>query len=323
MLFEFSAGVIAYNYNNGKRRFLFLRRKDFLDVPKGHIEKGESAEDAALRETREEADLSVTLDRFFRHEITYWHVRGKEKMKKRVTFFLARVPDDAEVKISREHESYVWLTLKEALEKMSFKNQKEVAIDADAYVDKLEEMEKLNKEYAGLPRRHKGWGLSSTFVPGQGNLNAGVMFIGQAPGRTEEEMREPFVGAAGQLLDKLIQRAGLKREKTYITSVVQFFPPDNRLPTDEEAAHCMPFLKRQIGIVRPKLIVALGNFASQNLVGTAEVVFNHGKIVKSEEYGCDVFITLHPAAAVRIKANLPTIEQDFDKLKGLVGAQKA
>ncbi len=323
MLFEFSAGVIVYNYRGGKRRFLFLKKKDFLDVPKGHIEKGERALDAAIRETREEAGLSVAPDLFFRHEIIYWRVKDKEKIKKHVTFFLARVGDDAKVKISHEHEDYVWLTFEESMEKMSFKNQKEVAADANSYIDKLEAMEALNKEYAELPKKHASWGLSGTFVPGQGNLNAAVMFVGQAPGRTEDEKREPFVGAAGQLLSKLINRAGLKRENAYITSIVQFFPPDNRLPTEEEAGHCMPFLKRQIGIVGPKLIVALGNFASQNLVGIGEVVFNHGRIVKSEGYGCEVFITLHPAAAVRIKANLPTIEKDFDKLKGMLSAQKA
>ncbi|MCW6159716.1 MAG: NUDIX domain-containing protein [Candidatus Micrarchaeales archaeon] len=323
MLFEFSAGVIAYNYRNGKRRFLFLKRKEFLDVPKGHIEKGESAEDAALRETKEEAGLSVVLDPFFRHEITYWHMRNKEKIKKHAIFFLARVSDDAKVKISFEHDGYEWLTFEESMKRMSFKTQKEVAMDANSYIDKLEAMEALNREYSELPGKHSDWGLSGTFVPGRGNLNAMVMFVGQAPGRSEDEAREPFVGPAGQLLSRLIRRAGLKRESTYITSIVQFFPPDNRLPTEEEARHCMPFLKRQIDIVRPKLIVALGNFASQNLVGIGAVVSNHGRIVKSEEYGCDVFITLHPAAAVRIKSNLPTIEKDFDKLKGMLSAQKA
>lgn len=323
MLFEFSAGVIAYNYQRGKRRFLFLKRKDFLDAPKGHIEKGEHAVDAAVRETMEESGLSVLPDRFFRHEIAYWHVRNGEKIKKHVTFLLARVPDDAKVKISWEHEGYEWLALDEALEKMSFKNQKQSIIEANAYIDKLEEMERLNREYEQLPKRHRGWGLSGTFVPGIGNLNAALMLVGQAPGRTEDEMREPFVGAAGKLLDRLLHIAGLRREKAYITSIVQFFPPDNRLPTEEEAMHCMPFLKRQIGIVRPKLIVALGNFASSNLVGVAAVSSNHGKLVESEEYGCRVFITLHPAAAVRIKSNLPTIEDDFRDLKKIIEAQKA
>ena len=320
MKFEFSAGVVIYTYKGGKRRFLFLDRADMLDVPKGHIEEGENAEDAARRETREEAGIAdLRLDRYFRDEMVYWHMKSGEKIKKHVTLFLSRVADDTKVKTSFEHTGFEWLTLDEAMRKLKFKDQKELAVRVNDYVDRLEAMEELNREYAQLPKKYKDWDLSTKFVPGHGPLNAMMMFVGQAPGRNEDSAAEPFVGAAGKFLNTMIRRAGLKREKVYITSIVQFFPPDNRLPTEEETKRCMPFLKRQIAIVKPKLIVSLGNYSTQNLVGLSEVNKNHGRIVKSE-YG-DVFITLHPAAAVRIKANVPTVEKDFDKLKEIISRQ--
>ena len=340
MKFEYSAGVIIYTVKNGRRYYLFLKHNGWLDMPKGHIEKGETAEEAALRETKEESGIDAILLPHFRHDVNYWFMRGKQKVKKKVTFFIAKVPNDIKVKVSWEHEGYEWVDLEKHGEKLKFKDQVQLikkanayvnklellsrinreklklhaAQHADSYIDRIERMEKLNEEYARLPKRHRNWRLSGNFVPGHGPLDAKIMIVGQAPGRNEDIQRKPFIGAAGKLLTEMIKKAGLKRDDIYISSIVQFFPPDNRLPTKEEARQGLPFLERQIAIVKPKLIIVLGNFAAENLLGMKEVMKNHGTLIRSKKYGCDVFVTLHPAAVVRMKKHTPVMEADFVKL---------
>lgn len=316
MKFEFDAGVIIYSYFEGERRFLALRREEgWLDTPKGHIEKGEDAKAAALRETLEETGLKVDLDQYFRDELEYWYVRNKIKIKKHVTYYLAKVDMDSNVKVSYEHAGYEWIGLGGT---KLFKNYESLLKRANNYIDKLEKMMILNAEYSKLPHKIRRWGLSKNFVPGDGPLNARIMVVGQAPGRFEDEQRKPFIGMAGKLLTILLKKGGLRRDRVYITSVVQFFPPDNRLPTDDEAALCLPFLKKQIEIIGPKLVVLLGNFAASKVNGTKEVMKNHGKLIRSKAYGCDLFISLHPAAAVRMKKFVPLMEKDFESLKGII-----
>ncbi|HXW68863.1 MAG TPA: uracil-DNA glycosylase family protein, partial [Dissulfurispiraceae bacterium] len=229
--------------------------------------------------------------------------------------YLARVDSGAKVKVSYEHAGYEWMKLGEA---KLFKNYEELLKRADLYIDRLEEIEILNDEYSDLPNAVKDWELSHNFVPGDGPVNAKIMVVGQAPGRTEDAHKKPFVGMAGKLLTSLLKKAGLERSEVYITSVVQFFPPDNRLPTEKEARICLPFLKKQIGIIKPHLIILLGNFASYNIYGEAEVMKIHGYLIKSNEYGCDIFVSLHPAAAVRMKKLVPVMEKDFTELKKLL-----
>jgi len=101
-----------------------------------------------------------------------------------------------------------------------------------------------------------------------GNLNAKVMFIGEAPGRDEDEQRIPFVGRAGQLLNKMLLAIKLRREDVYITNVVNWRPPDNRTPTDDEILEYLPFLQRQIDIVKPKFIFLLGGIAAKAILST-------------------------------------------------------
>ena len=101
-----------------------------------------------------------------------------------------------------------------------------------------------------------------------GNLNAKVMFIGEAPGRDEDEQGIPFVGRAGQLLNKMLLAIKLRREDVYITNVVNWRPPDNRTPTDDEILEYLPFLQRQIDIVKPKFIFLLGGIAAKAILST-------------------------------------------------------
>ncbi|MCL4379162.1 MAG: NUDIX domain-containing protein [Candidatus Marsarchaeota archaeon] len=316
--FVYDGGVFVYSYRAEKRHFLFLRNgRGWLDIPKGHAEKGERIMDTALRETKEETGLDVVPDRFFRHSLAYWTKEDGQRAKKIVTVFIAEVPQAANVRVSDEHVGYVWLSCEDALRQVSFKDTKELVMEADSYLDRKARIEKLNREYRKLPSKVKGWDLSANFVAGEGPPNAKVAVIGQAPGRSEDASGRPFVGRSGQLLTKLLMIAGLRREQVYITSVVQFFPPKNRVPSDKEIALCRGFLYRQLDIIKPRLVVVLGGVALKELLGIGEIMKVHGRLMKKDR---NYFITLHPAAAVRIKSNVPIIESDFRKLKGALSS---
>ncbi len=107
-----------------------------------------------------------------------------------------------------------------------------------------------------------------TVVSGEGNPQASLVFIGNAPGEEEDQQGRPFTDAAGQLLDRMIQAIGLKRQDVYMTTIVKCKPPGNRIPEFEERNTCFPFLDRQLQIIRPKIVIALGEFAAQTLLQT-------------------------------------------------------
>ncbi len=131
MRHERSSGIIVYKNNNNGLSFLFLVKKDgVLDFPKGHVEKGESEKESAIRETREETGLELQPDGKFRYIQEYWYRYAGERIKKTVTMFLSRAPHDADVKISFEHQGFRWLSYEEALTNLSFKNQKEMLTEA-------------------------------------------------------------------------------------------------------------------------------------------------------------------------------------------------
>lgn len=321
-----AAGIVVYRNNAGKREYLLLKRKEgWLDLPKGHIEEKEDEYEAAKRETREETGLEVHPHRFFRYVAEYSYEDNGKTINKKVIFFIGKSGGSNAVS-SSEHVGVEWLSVEELLVKLTHDNDNsklnviDVLKAADSYIEKLEMLHKINKEHAKLPQLHDGWNLSRTFVPGEGSLSATVMFIGQAPGKNEDIERRPFIGMAGKLLDQLIHLAGMKRKDVYISNIVHFFPPGNRLPTEEEAALEMPYLLKEIEIIKPKILVLLGSFSAMNVAGIGQVMKNHGTHKYMEKYGCEVFITLHPAAAVRIKANVPIMEKDFNKLKQLISS---
>jgi uracil-DNA glycosylase family 4 len=183
-------------------------------------------------------------------------------------------------------------------------------------VNKKAEMEKLNLEYSMLPAKSREWKLSRNFVKGEGPLNAKVMVIGQAPGRNEDIQKRPFIGTSGKFLDKLINLAGLDRKAIYICSVVQFFPPETRVPTKEEIELCKRFLFRQIDILNPRLVILLGSVACRTVLGVEKVSQERGKIIKRHRR--NYFISMHPAAAVRIRTKMPLMEGDFKNLKRIL-----
>ena len=169
----------------------------------------------------------------------------------------------------------------------------------------------LNREYSMLPKDTDDWKLSRNFVPGEGPLDADVMLIGQAPGRNEDITGRPFIGVSGKFLDRLIGIAGLERNRVYIASAVQFFPPDNRMPTDREIDLCKGFILRQIGIIRPKAIVLMGSVACRTILGIGGISKERGRIIRKD--GISYMLSLHPAAAVRIRSKMPIMEEDFKK----------
>jgi len=160
-----------------------------------------------------------------------------------------------------------------------------------------EEVEACSKCPLHLTRRRA--------VPGEGNPNAEVMLIGEAPGEVEDETGRPFVGAAGKLLNSLLQDIGVDRSSLYITNVVKCRPPNNRDPTDEEINACKPYLIRQIAVVRPRRIVTLGRHSTKVILGlgglrVSEISRVRGKVFRVAIAGVEVEVypTYHPAAAL-------------------------
>jgi uracil-DNA glycosylase family 4 len=137
-------------------------------------------------------------------------------------------------------------------------------------------------------------------VFGVGNPNAEWMFVGEAPGFEEDRQGEPFVGKAGQLLNSMIQALGFKREDVFIANILRCRPPGNRDPSPEEAAACAPFLERTIALVKPRIIVAVGRIAAQNLLRTDTPIGKmRGRVYEYGEHRTPVVVTYHPAYLLR------------------------
>jgi uracil-DNA glycosylase len=130
-------------------------------------------------------------------------------------------------------------------------------------------------------------------VPGEGHAHAAVMFVGEAPGKTEDELGRPFVGRAGKLLDELLAEAGLARGDVWITNVVKARPPKNRDPKAPEVAHWMPVLQREVELIQPRLIVPLGRHALKHFAPSARIGDVHGRLTDG-----NLFPLYHPAAAM-------------------------
>ena len=151
-------------------------------------------------------------------------------------------------------------------------------------------------------------------VFGVGNQNARWMFIGEAPGADEDRQGEPFVGKAGQLLNAILFAMGLKREEVYIANVLKCRPPGNRDPQPEEVAQCEPYLIRQIELIRPQLIVALGRHAAHSLLKT-EVPLAKLRGQKLSYHGTPLFVTYHPAYLLRNPADKRKVWDDLCRAK--------
>ncbi len=161
-------------------------------------------------------------------------------------------------------------------------------------------------------------------VAGEGNPEADIFFIGEGPGAEEDRLGRPFVGPSGQLLDRMIAAIDLRREDVYIGNIVKCRPPQNRQPTPEEAAACLPYLRAQVGLVKPKIIVLLGATAAKYTVSPdIRITRDRGKWV--ERKGIWMMPTYHPSALLRDPALKRLAWADFqairDKLRELNAAQ--
>ena len=151
-------------------------------------------------------------------------------------------------------------------------------------------------------------------VPGQGDIHARLMFIGEGPGADEDMQGLAFVGAAGQLLTKMIAAMGMTREEVYICNIVKCRPPQNRDPLPEESAACMPWLRQQFQLIRPKIVVCLGRVAAQRMLDPGfSISRDHGKFF--DKQGTLFMATYHPAALLRYPDNKPAVFGDFVALR--------
>lgn len=149
-------------------------------------------------------------------------------------------------------------------------------------------------------------------VAGEGNINAKIMIIGEAPGKTEDSQGKPFVGMAGKVLRNSLEKSGIDPRDIFITNIVKCRPPGNRVPRDEEKRACVGYLERQIYLIAPKIICVLGNSAYSFLLNGKSVLTDHGKIkIKNN---IRYFITIHPAATLYNKQLKEIFENDILKL---------
>jgi uracil-DNA glycosylase len=142
------------------------------------------------------------------------------------------------------------------------------------------------------------WRSRTNFVFGTGNPHATFMVVGEAPGADEDAQGKPFVGRAGQLLNKILEAIHFKREDVYIANILKSRPPGNRKPNPEEVEACLPYLKKQVELIKPKIILCLGLTAAENLLGITEGLGKlRGRVLNYE--GIPVMVTYHPAALLR------------------------
>jgi uracil-DNA glycosylase len=155
-------------------------------------------------------------------------------------------------------------------------------------------------------------------VFGEGNIKASIMFIGEAPGADEDITGKPFVGKAGQLLTKGLIAIGLQREKDYyICNICKCRPENNRTPIEEEAEACLPYLRNQFALIKPKIVVALGATAMKYIISkNGKITTQHGKW--TEKNGCQLMATFHPAALFRDESKKLLFWQDIKSIKAKV-----
>lgn len=166
---------------------------------------------------------------------------------------------------------------------------------------------------------------ATQLVMGDGNPNADIVFIGEAPGKKEDEQGLPFVGAAGKFLNEMLAAAGMVRSDVYITNIVKYRPPNNRDPLPEEKATFLPYLLRQLEIIDPKAIITLGRHSMEYFLPEAKISKIHGKAVKKRVFYHDtsehewlIIPLYHPAAALYNGSMRQTLIDDFLRTSSIV-----
>jgi len=179
----------------------------------------------------------------------------------------------------------------------------------------LSQLTELNDEVRACPKCQLSQSRTLA-VPGEGPEDARILFIGEAPGFHEDRQGRPFVGAAGQYLNELLVKVGLKREEVYITNVIKCRPPGNRDPQPDEIAACRPYLDRQIDLLRPRLVVTLGRFSMERYFPGASISRIHGQ---PKRVGSVIYYPMfHPAAALHQPRWKSLLDEDFARIPGLL-----
>jgi DNA polymerase len=153
-------------------------------------------------------------------------------------------------------------------------------------------------------------------VPGKGNFQSDVIFVGEAPGKNEDKNGEPFIGIAGKKLTVALEEAGVSRDEIYITNIVKCRPPNNRVPSNIERNTCQEYLKEEISIIKPKIICILGNTVFNSILGGSEITKFRGKIARKNNIL--YFITIHPAATIYNQKLVSVLKEDIVKLFSLI-----
>jgi len=154
--------------------------------------------------------------------------------------------------------------------------------------------------------------LRRNIVLGVGKKSSKIMLIGEAPGKEEDAIGKPFVGPAGVVLDTLLAMANWCRDDVYITNVLKCRPPSNRDPNYDEMSACQPILMEQLGLIKPKLIVALGRIATSRMMDTNESIARLAGTVHRSKYGHEMFVTYHPAAGMYDRSKIASMVEDFE-----------
>jgi len=153
-------------------------------------------------------------------------------------------------------------------------------------------------------------------VPGKGNFQSDVIFVGEAPGRNEDRNGEPFIGVAGKKLSIALDEAGISRDDVYITNIVKCRPPNNRVPKTSERETCQEYLKQEISIIKPEIICILGNTAFNSILGGSEITKFRGKVVRKDNLL--YFLTIHPAATIYNQKLIDVLKSDIARLFELI-----
>jgi len=153
-------------------------------------------------------------------------------------------------------------------------------------------------------------------VPGEGNINSKVVFIGEAPGYYEDISGKPFVGRAGKLLDASLKEIGYKREDIWIGNIIKHRPPENREPLPDEISACSPFLDLQLQIMSPVLIVTLGRYSMNHFYPNGKISQDRGNLIKAGKYY--IYPVYHPAAALRSTGVLQEFKKDFQRIPEMI-----
>ena len=164
-------------------------------------------------------------------------------------------------------------------------------------------------------------GTRKNSVPGKGNFQSDVIFVGEAPGRNEDQQGEPFVGVAGKRLTLALENAGISRDSIYITNVVKCRPPNNRVPSVLERNTCKEYLQKEISIIKPKIICILGNTAFNSILGGSEITKYRGKLVRKDQQ--IYFLTVHPAATIYNQELIDVLKSDISNLFKTIRELKA